>query len=154
MLRSQSLATWKGLVRITHPEETPAAFQAAWNAHDMAAFGALFEADASFVNRFGTRVRGADAIVAMHRAIHETIYRDSRLANELIDVDLVTDGVAIVQFWSRLTTGPAHPAGPHDVDTLLQAVVTERNGIWRIRAAENVTLSDPRTGKPVLRDLR
>ncbi|CAN7498811.1 hypothetical protein LJR219_003455 [Phenylobacterium sp. LjRoot219] len=61
------------------------------------------------------------------------------------------DGVATVHFWSRLTTGAAHPAGPHQVDTLILAVVTERDGVWRIQAAENVTLTNPRTGAPVLR---
>lgn len=56
-----------------------------------------------------------------------------------------------MRFWSRLTTGVAHPAGPHRVDTLIQAVVTARDGGWRIQAAENVTLTNPRTGAPVLR---
>jgi uncharacterized protein (TIGR02246 family) len=136
---------------ITSPEETPQAFQAAWNSHDMAAFGRLFHADATFVNRFATFTRGVEAIVELHRGIHETIYRDSTLDNALISVDAVADGVAIVHFWSRLTTGAAHPAGPHDVDTLLMTVVTRREGAWRIQAAENVTLVNPRTGEAVLR---
>jgi hypothetical protein len=56
-----------------------------------------------------------------------------------------------VHFWCRLSTGPAHPAGPHQVDTLILAVVTNAKGTWRILAAENVTLADPRTGQAVLR---
>jgi uncharacterized protein (TIGR02246 family) len=136
---------------ITRPDDVPTAFQAAWNAHDMAAFAALFHADATFVNRFATFTRGVEAIVALHRGIHETVYRDSTLANELIGVEAAGEGVAIVHFWSRLTTGAAHPAGPHAVDTLILAVVTRRGGAWRIQAAENVTLSDPRTGAGVLR---
>src|SRR4051794_24162648 len=98
--------------QITRPADLPAAFQSAWNAHDMTAFGALFHADASFVNRFATYSRGVEEIVALHRGIHETIYRDSTLENELIEVDQIADGVAIVHFWSRLTTGVSHPAGP------------------------------------------
>ena len=139
------------MVQITRASDLPEAFQAAWNAHDMTAFGALFHDDATFVNRFATYTRGAGAIVELHRGIHETIYRDSTLQNELIDVVEVAAGVAIVHFWSRLTTGAAHPAGPHQLDTLLQAVVTERDGVWRIQAAENVALTNPRTGEPVLR---
>ena len=139
------------MTQMTRAEETPEAFQSAWNAHDMAAFGALFHGDATFVNRFANYVRGVDQIVALHRAVHETIYRDSTLENELIAVDLVADGVAIVHFWSRLTTGVSHPAGPHQVDTLILAVVAKRDGAWRIQAAENVTLTDPRTGAVVLR---
>ena len=139
------------MTSISRPAETPVAFQAAWNAHDMDAFGALFHADATFVNRFAAYARGVDEIVAMHRAIHETIYRDSTLQNELLNVVEPADGVAIVHFWSRLTTGPAHPAGPHQVDTLLLLVLTRRDGDWAIQAAENVTLVDSRTGVPTLR---
>jgi uncharacterized protein (TIGR02246 family) len=136
---------------MTRPADAPQAFQSAWNNHDMAALARLFHPDATFVNRFATYTRGVDAIVALHRGIHETIYRDSTLENELIGVDQIAGGVAAVHFWSRLTTGAAHPAGPHQVDTLILAVVTERDGAWRIQAAENVTLTDPRTGVAILR---
>src|SRR5262249_18533737 len=104
---------------MNQPEDAPDEFQSAWNAHDMTGLGALFQDDARFVNRFGHYVRGVEEIVALHRPIHETIYRDSTLENELIDVERVGGDVAIVHFWSRLSTGPAHPAGPHDVDTLI-----------------------------------
>ena len=133
------------------PDETPAGFQSAWNAHDMDALGALFHEDATFVNRFGHYVRGVGEIVALHQPIHETIYSDSTLDNELIDVIPIGDGAAVVHFWSRLATGPAHPAGPHAVDTLILAVLTRENSAWRIKALENVTLTDPRSGKTVLR---
>lgn len=118
----------------------------------MAALGGLFDQDATFVNRFGHYVRGIEEIVALHVPIHETIYRDSTLQNELIDVDPIADGVAVIHFWSRLTAGTAHPAGPHVVDTLILAVLTRKDEIWRIRALENVTLTNPRTGEAVLRD--
>jgi uncharacterized protein (TIGR02246 family) len=137
--------------RMGRPEEAPSAFQAAWNAHDMDALGALFHEGATFVNRFGHYVRGIDAIVALHRPIHETIYRDSTLENELIDVTQIADGAVVVHFWSRLTAGIAHPAGPHAVDTLILAVLTRQSEIWRIQALENVTLTNPRTGEAILR---
>lgn len=133
------------------PEDVPSAFQAAWNAHDMAALGALFHGDATFVNRFGHYVRGVDEIVALHAPIHETIYRDSTLDNELIDLVPIADGAVALHFWSRLAAGLAHPAGPHEVDTLILAVITRRDEAWRIQALENVTLTNPRTGETVLR---
>ncbi len=136
---------------IDRPEDAPQAFQLAWNAHDMAAFAALFHTDATFVNRYARYVRGVDEIVALHQPIHETIYRDSTLENELIDVTPIGDDVAIVHFWVRLRAGPAHPNGAHEVDTLILAVVTRREGLWRIQALENVTLANPRTGESILR---
>ena len=133
------------------PEDLPHAFQSAWNAHDMTALAALFHDDATFVNRFGHYVRGVEAIVAMHAPIHASIYSDSTLENELIDVTVVADGAAVVHFWSRLTTGAAHPAGPHAMDTLILAVMTRTNDAWRVKALENVTHTNPRTGEAVLR---
>jgi len=133
------------------PQDAPRAFQAAWNAHDMVALAALFEQDATFVNRFGHYVRGVTEIVALHAPIHRTIYSDSMLANELIDCVAIGEEAAIVHFWSRLSAGAAHPAGPHVVDTLILAVLTHRDGEWRIKALENVTLTNPRTGETVLR---
>jgi len=134
------------------PQDAPVAFQIAWNNHDMPALGALFHEDATFVNRFGHYVRGVDEIVGLHAPIHSTIYSDSTLANELIDVVAINNEAAIVHFWSRLVVGTAHPAGPHAVDTLILAVLTHENGAWRIQALENVTLTNPRTGENVLRD--
>ena len=134
------------------PEDAPAAFQSAWNAHDMGALGALFVDDATFVNRFGHYVRGVDQIVELHQPIHQTIYSDSTLANELIDVVPIAESAAVVHFWSRLSAGAAHPAGAHDVDTLILAVLTRTGDEWRIKALENVTLTNPRTGEIVLRN--
>jgi uncharacterized protein (TIGR02246 family) len=134
------------------PEDAPEAFQSAWNLHDMDAFGLLFDDNATFVNRFGHYVRGVGEIIALHRSIHETIYRDSTLKNELIDVIPLADGITITHFWCRLTTGAAHPAGAHTVDTLILAVLARRDGVWRFQAVENVTLTNPRTGEPILRD--
>ncbi|MCH1998980.1 SgcJ/EcaC family oxidoreductase, partial [Achromobacter xylosoxidans] len=87
---------------LERPEDAPIAFEAAWNNHDMQALGTLFHADATFVNRFGHYVRGVDEIVKLHAPIHQTIYRDSTLRNELIDVTAIGGEAAIIHFWSRL----------------------------------------------------
>ena len=117
----------------------------------MAALGSLFHTDATFVNRFGHYVKGVGEIVALHAPIHETIYCDSTLDNEVIDVIPIGEEGAVVHFWSRLTAGAAHPAGAHTVDTLVLAVVTRATDGWLIKALENVTLTNPRTGETVLR---
>lgn len=139
------------MLQTARPEDVLLAFQAAWNGHDMKSLGALFRDDATFVNRFGHYVRGAEEIVKLHAPIHATIYSDSTLENELIDLVPIGDDAAVMHFWSRLTVGAAHPAGPHAVDTLILAVLTRQLGQWRIQALENVTLTNPRTGAAVLR---
>lgn len=133
------------------PAEITVSFQEAWNAHDMEAFGRLFHPDATFINRFATYWRGVDQIVAGHASIHASIYRDSTLAVDAPDVDPISDDAAVLHFWTRLSAGVAHPAGPHQVDTLILAVATRRHREWRIQALENVTLTDPMTGATILR---
>ena len=135
----------------TGPADITARFQEAWNARDMDAFGRLFHSDATFVNRFATYWRGVDQIVAGHAGIHASIYRDSTLAVDAPDVDPISDHATILHFWTRLSAGYAHPAGRHQIDTLILAVVTRRDGEWRIQALENVTLADPMTGAALLR---
>jgi hypothetical protein len=83
--------------------------------------------------------------------IHQTIYRDSSIKNELIDIAHISEGAVVLHFWSRLVAGVAHPAGPHEVDTLILAVVTRKGDRWRIQALENVTVTNPRTGEPISR---
>ena len=133
------------------PEDIAEEFQKAWNSHEMATLASLFCEDATFVNRFGHYVRGVQEIVSLHAPIHETIYRDSIMKNEVIDAIALVDGAAIVHCWSRLTVGRAHPAGPHAVDTVILAVLRLQPNGWLIQALENVTLTNPRTGEPVLR---
>jgi uncharacterized protein (TIGR02246 family) len=135
------------------PEGITPRFEAAWNSHDMEAFAALFHPNATFVNRFATYWRGVDAIVAGHRAIHETIYSDSTVEIEAPDVDRLSSDTAILHFWTRLAVGAAHPAGPHQIDTLILAVLARRDENWRIQAAENVTLVDPASGTAILREM-
>lgn len=94
---------------------------------------------------------GGDEIVALHAPIHETIYSDSVLDNEMIDVVPIGEAAAVVHFWSRLSVGNVHPAGAHSVDTLILAVLTRTRDGWLIEALENVTLTNPRTGEAVLR---
>jgi uncharacterized protein (TIGR02246 family) len=137
--------------RSTGPADITTRFQDAWNAHDMRAFARLFHPGATFVNRFGTYWRGVDEIVAGHARIHASIYRDSTLAIDAPDVDPISDDAAILHFWSRLSAGAAHPAGPHEIDTLILAVATWCDGEWRIQALENVTLTNPMTGVAMLR---
>jgi len=134
------------------PSDITERFQAAWNTHDMDALGKLFHPNATFVNRFASYWRGVDQIVAGHEGIHKTIYSDSTLAVDAPDVDWLSNDAVILHFWNRLSVGAAHPAGPHQIDTLIMAVATQRGGEWRLQAVENVALVNPMTGQTRLRD--
>jgi len=137
---------------MNRPDDVAEAFAVAWNAHDMGALAALCHQNVAFVNRFGRLVHGVEEVVAMHAPIHAGVYSDSTMDNTVIEIIPLGEGAAAVHFWSRLRMGTAHPAGPHEIDTLAQAVMIRQGEEWRIRAFENVTLTDPRTGETVLRD--
>lgn len=139
--------------QITTIEDAPLLFASAWNNHNMAEFAALFHPDATFVNRFDHYVKGVKDIVELHAPIHETIYSDSTLKNELIDVIPLSEGVVAIHFWSRLAAGAAHPVGPHEVDTVILAILIKQGDHWLFRALENVTLVNPYTGQVVLREI-
>ena len=81
------------MTEMKRPEEAAQRFQAAWNAHDMTVLGSLFHQDAALVNRFGHYVSGVEGIIALHTPIHETIYGDSSLDNE-VDPGRTLRGVA------------------------------------------------------------
>jgi uncharacterized protein (TIGR02246 family) len=89
------------------PEEIAEEFQKAWNSHDMAALASLFCEDATFVNRFGHYVRGVQEIVSLHAPIHETIYSDSAMENEVIATIALGDEV----LW--FTVGAVSPLAKH-----------------------------------------
>jgi len=99
------------MIQIKRPEEAHHAFQTCWNIHDVEALGTLFHEDATFVNRFGHYVRGVDAIIELHASIHATIYSDSQLANELIDLVPIGDD-AVVQLKMSFTLLKLKRTGP------------------------------------------
>lgn len=53
------------------PQDAPPGFQEAWDAHDTDARGSLFDADATFVNRFAHHVRGVDETMYSAREARE-----------------------------------------------------------------------------------
>ncbi|MBP4404346.1 SgcJ/EcaC family oxidoreductase [Acinetobacter baumannii] len=69
---------------IINPKEIPLAFQTAWNKHDMQAFAALFDKDATFVNRFGHYVKGVDEIIAIHQPMANSNMRCDSFKSHMI----------------------------------------------------------------------
>jgi uncharacterized protein (TIGR02246 family) len=126
------------------------AFEVSWNAHDMDAFAAIFHADASFVNRYGMLWLGREAIREGHRFIHESVYRDTSVANEVAHAEEIAPGAVAVHMLSRMTIGPSMPHGPRAVNTLMLFVATGAGDDWLIRTAENVAVTDPMSDRPVL----
>lgn len=131
-------------------EQIARAFETSWNAHEMDAFAALFHEQASFVNRYGMLWIGRAAIHRGHRFIHEGVYRDTTVANEVVRAEEIAPGAAAIHMLSRMAIGPAMPHGPRAINTLMLIVAVEDAGRWLIRTAENVAVTDPMSDAPIL----
>lgn len=124
-----------------------ARFETAWNAHDMAAFGELFHPDAVFISHFGHLWRGRNEIVARHRKIHETIYRDCRISNEVQVSMGISDDAVLGVVRSLVCVGRFMPTGPREFSTRFSFVAQREGVAWRILAGQNVAVMDPESGE-------
>jgi uncharacterized protein (TIGR02246 family) len=120
-------------------DEMVAALTAAWNRHDMEAFGALFQEDATFVNIRGTLWKGRDAIRDLHKQIHATFYRTSQVAQEVEDVRVLAPTVALGHVRGELRGDERFP------DTVKQTrmtlVIQQRHGRWLIAEGHNTEIA-------------
>jgi uncharacterized protein (TIGR02246 family) len=133
------------------PADLSRRFEETWNAHDMKAFGELFHEDATFTSRFGHFWRGRDEIVARHKVIHETIYRDCTIANRIEEVEDIDRHVAIVHVRSLVNVGRFMEKGPREFGTRFTCVAVRRaHHDWLIQSGTNVALADPETGEQVI----
>jgi len=131
-------------------EELVSRYEAAWNAHDMAAWEGIFTPDSDFVNRGGGWWRPRTVNVERHVAIHEILTERGvvmDLQARKAAVDFLAPGVALVHVrtvWPGAGT-PADGNGPPEA--IMTWVVVERAGQWRIRALQN-TLVDLSPSSP------
>ncbi|HEV2422953.1 MAG TPA: SgcJ/EcaC family oxidoreductase [Candidatus Acidoferrales bacterium] len=132
------------------------AFPDAWNRHAMQAFGALFTADADFVNVTGTHWHGRTAIQLNHAFVHGTIpaaspgvalpkaaygiFKTSILQFTQVDVRFLRNDVAVAEVQTELL-GDARTKNPRR--TFLLVVLTEEAGHWLIAVAQNTEINRP-----------
>ena len=123
-------------------ERVVAAQDAAWCAGDAAAFGASALPDVVFTNVVGMFSVGAVPFNAQHAHIFATMYRGSRLAQEVVHVTMVTDDVAIVDTLTAVTGYGELPPGAEAIDgalrTRIEQVMVRRDGDWRVQSFHNV----------------
>jgi uncharacterized protein (TIGR02246 family) len=70
-------------------------YASSWNANDMAAFGALYAADARHVTLAGEFLRGRAQIVAAHRATRARYGEAVRMATRLEGARAITDDAIV-----------------------------------------------------------
>ena len=121
-------------------------FTDAWNRHDGQAIAGLFAEDGDFVNVIGRWAQGRPAIEVVMVRNHQTIFRESRLAQTDLVVRFPRPEVAVVHATWELT-GERNQADVllpprRGIITLL---LTQATRGWEITAFQNTDIRAPAT---------
>jgi len=115
-----------------------AGLAAAWNQHDMQAFGSLFHDDAAFVNVAGVYLRGREEIERAHAAVHAGPFRNSALIAWADDARPVGSDVIVAHVRSELQGDDRAPGQVRRA--LMTLVIERRDPHWKIIAAHNTNV--------------
>ena len=114
------------------------ALENAWNTADGQAYGQLFTEDADFVDIRGEHHHGRAVIGHGHQAIFDTIYRDSEVHYELLQVRRLSQELALVHMKGTLTAPSGPLAGVHSA--LASFILVEGPERWQIAALHNTLI--------------
>lgn len=122
-----------------------AAQDAAWAAGDAAAFGARCLPDVVFTNIVGMFSVGKTPFDAQHAHIFASIYRGTRMTQELVHIATPTADIAVVDTLTAVTGAERLPPGVEAIDgalrTRLEQVMVRRDGGWWVQAFHNVPVN-------------
>lgn len=109
-------------------------YASAWNANDMAAFGALYAADARHVTLGGEFLRGRSQIVAAHRANRASYGDNVRMATRLEGARAITDDAIVAVMVLEYVNAPNAPNRIQSARMTL--TLARRDGEWLIAQAQ------------------
>jgi uncharacterized protein (TIGR02246 family) len=120
-----------------------AAYEEAWNKHDMDAMASLFTEDIEWINIVGWWWRGLAEVKRGYVWIHEVLFRNTPFHVDSCSVRIVAPGTAIsVITWSKgsfvTPDGRQVPAGKDRMSLF----VVKRGSRWLIAGGQNTTI-DP-----------
>ena len=123
------------------------AFEAAWNHHDMNALAMLFARDADFVNIFGVRWIGREAIKQAHAAAHATVFKTSTLKIGDTTIRFLKPDVATARsVWSLAGMTAENGRVAATRTGILTHVLERTDEHWLIVASQNTDIVTPPGG--------
>jgi len=111
---------------------------AAWNAHDAAAYAALFTPDGDVINVVGWWWKGRDEIRSKLTDAFAFVFKDSRLTITDVEIRVLSSDIAVSHVRWTMTgalSPPGEPAPPQD-GIQLQVLVRNEDG-WHIASFQN-----------------
>jgi uncharacterized protein (TIGR02246 family) len=124
-----------------------AAYEEAWNRHDMAAWGRLFADDVDYVNRAGGLWQGNRANVAGHEAVHAMLRAQGQKMTwsaQVEKISFLAPDIALIHAtwkWPGFTLPSGQEA--KDYRGTMTLVMVKRGGAWLIRALHNTVADVP-----------
>ncbi|WP_129647499.1 SgcJ/EcaC family oxidoreductase [Peristeroidobacter agariperforans] len=114
------------------------AFEAAWNSHDMKAFGNLLTADVVWINVDAGRGTGREMVEAGHARVHANKFKDSVITIKNVEVALLKPDVALVYVTWAIRGDRDNDGTPRQPREGLFSWVTVKQGdVWKIRSSHN-----------------
>jgi uncharacterized protein (TIGR02246 family) len=108
-------------------------YAAAWNAHDMVRFGALYATEARHVTLNGEFLRGRAAIVAAHQANRSRYSENVRMVTRLEGARAITNDAIVAVMILEYVNDPARPGEVQAAR--LTMTLARRDGDWLIAQA-------------------
>jgi uncharacterized protein (TIGR02246 family) len=118
---------------------------AAWVAGDAGAFAADAQEGVLFTNVVGMFSIGRAPFISQHEHIFSTIYKGSRMEQEIVAITLVRPDVAIVDTLTKLMDAPHRPPGIELIDgairSRLEQVMVKDGNEWKVASFHNVAVN-------------
>ena len=145
LLWAQSVADEQAVRQILVDREV------AWNSRDASAWIKDFAADSRFVNILGMRFPDRASNEQRHAALFATIFRNSTLTVELLELRFADPDTAIVEARLQLTGYEALPPGigestPGTLGTRLVDVLQRIDGRWLVIFSQNTAIASLPSG--------
>ena len=115
-------------------------FEAAWNRHDGKAIAGLFAEDAAFIQIFGGQLDGRAAIEGSHKAILETIYKDSHANFQVRSIRFLHPDIAIL--FTRAQVRFKENNQDREIETRPTLILTKDDGKWQVVFLQNTRISE------------
>lgn len=118
------------------------AFESAWNAHDMTAFGRLLAEDVVWINVDAGKGTGRELVESNHARVHAGKFKNSVFTVKNVEVQTLKPDVAIVYVnWGIRgdTDNDGTPRQPRE--GLFTWVTLKQGADWKIRSSHNTNKS-------------
>jgi uncharacterized protein (TIGR02246 family) len=118
------------------------AFESAWNAHDMKAFGRLLSEDVVWINVNAGRGAGRELVESNHARVHAGKFKDSVFTVTNVEVQSIKPDVALVYVSWGIRGDTDNDGTPRQPREGLFTWLTLKQGAeWKIRSSHNTNKS-------------